>query len=420
MDSRKYEGSRSCGDERGVDRKELIMSSRTSFRMLVVVLLGLACFAHGDIAHAGLGSALKKKIADKAAKKAEGALDKPGDAAQQAPAAGDPNSAAGGAPSAGAGGGSDKVSAVSTKFDFVPGDSVMFADDFTQDELGEFPARWKLLQGTFEVAEQEGERWLRCTSNDGHIRMKVPPSLPEFWTLEFDGSHLDAAGNTLTVTALSASGATVWEAVFPYSGHNLMFRSGQVFSDTPFESGPISGRHHFMFMARGTGLKVYVDRDRAANVPDVTESGVAAEIDFRLWSTEKPMLANVRFAEGCKPAKDELDSGRLVTYGIRFATGSDVVMPESAPVLRQVSAYMEQHAEIKLKITGHTDNVGAPASNLDLSKRRAASVAKVLAEQFGIAAGRFTTDGKGDTQTVASNAKPEGRAMNRRVEFAKL
>ena len=54
-----------------------------------------------------------------------------------------------------------------------------------------------------------------------------------------------------------------------------------------------------------------------------------------------------------------------------------------------------------------------------MSKRRAAAVAKVLAEQFGVAADRFTTDGKGDAQGIASNAKPEGRAMNRRVEFAK-
>jgi len=49
-----------------------------------------------------------------------------------------------------------------------------------------------------------------------------------------------------------------------------------------------------------------------------------------------------------------------------------------------------------------------------------ADAAKALSAQLGIAADRFETDGKGDTQTVASNAKPEGRAMNRRVEFAKL
>jgi OOP family OmpA-OmpF porin len=222
------------------------------------------------------------------------------------------------------------------------------------------------------------------------------------------------------VTALGANGATVWEAIFPYSGKNLKFQSGQTSSNTPFESATVAGRHHVMFMARGTGLKVYVDRDRMASVPDITEKGVPVEIDIQLWSDKQPMITNVRLAEGCKPAKDELDSGRLVTYGIRFATGSDVVMPESAPVLRQVSGYMGQHPDLKLRITGHTDNVGTAVSNLDLSKRRAASVAKVLAEQFGVAPDRFTTDGKGDTQTIAPNAKPEGRAMNRRVEFAKL
>jgi outer membrane protein OmpA-like peptidoglycan-associated protein len=212
----------------------------------------------------------------------------------------------------------------------------------------------------------------------------------------------------------------VWEAIFPYSGQNLHFRSGAINSDTPFEGGTIAGRHHFMFMARGSALKVYVDRDRMASVPDVSESGTASEIDIRLWSTQKPMITNVRYAEGCRPPKDMLAEGKLVTYGIRFATGSDVVLPESAPVLRQVSAYMTANPAVKLQITGHTDNVGTAASNLDLSKRRAASVAKVLTDQFSIAADRFTTDGKGDTQAIASNAKPEGRAMNRRVEFAKL
>jgi outer membrane protein OmpA-like peptidoglycan-associated protein len=200
----------------------------------------------------------------------------------------------------------------------------------------------------------------------------------------------------------------------------LSFHAGEITSDTPLENGTIAGRHHFMFMARGSALKVYVDRDRMASVPDVFAKGTPSEIDIRLCSTEKPMIANVRFAEGCRPAQDMLDSGKLVTYGIRFATGSDVVLPESAPVLRQVSAYMGKHADVKLRVTGHTDNVGTAASNLDLSKRRAAAVARVLSDQFAIASDRFTTDGKGDTQPVASNVKPEGKAMNRRVEFAKL
>ena len=390
------------------------MIRRKPIPILLSAMLVAACLLQGSETRAGFTDAIKKKIND-ATKKAEASVEKPkppGDA--QEPAAGDAEKPADA-------GGSDggKVSGVSTKFDFVPGDNVMFIDDFTQDELGEFPARWKLVGGTFEVAEQQGQRWLRCVSIDGHVRMKVPPNLPEFWTLEFDADRLDNAGNTLTVSAVTASGVTVWEAAFPFSGRNMSFRCGDIFSDTPFAGQP-GGRHHFMFMARGNAIKAYIDRDRMASVPDISASGVPAEIDFRLWSSNQPMIANVRFAEGCKPAKDMLDTGKLVTYGIRFESGSDVVLPESAPVLRQVSSYMEQHAEVKLKITGHTDNVGAAASNLDLSKRRAASVARVLAEQFGVAADRFATDGRGDTQPVAGNGKSEGRAMNRRVEFAKL
>jgi outer membrane protein OmpA-like peptidoglycan-associated protein len=115
-----------------------------------------------------------------------------------------------------------------------------------------------------------------------------------------------------------------------------------------------------------------------------------------------------------------LAEGKLVTYGIHFESGSDVIQPDSAPILRQVAAYMESKPEVKLKISGHTDNVGKPAANLDLSKRRAAAVANVLATQFGVAADRFQTDGLGDTKPLSGNAKPEGRAMNRRVEFSKI
>ncbi|HKA24184.1 MAG TPA: OmpA family protein [Candidatus Eisenbacteria bacterium] len=381
------------------------MTGRVWIRGFVAGLVAFGVTSGAVVSVSGFPSV--KDVKNKAGK----ALEKPKPTDEQKPAegnAGQPESAQG----------SGKVSDVSTKFDFVPGDKVLFADDFTQDELGEFPARWKLLEGTWEVAEQSGERWLRCTSNNGHVRMKVSPTLPEFWTLEFDADKLDAAGNTLTLAAVTKDGATVWQAIFPYSGHNLWFDAGKISSDTPF--GEPGGRHHFLFMARGTALKVYVDRDRMASVPDITEKGVPAEIDFGLGSPLKPMIANVRFAEGCKPPQDALDTGKLVTYGIRFATGSDVVMPESAPVLRQVSAYMTKHVDVRLKITGHTDNVGSTASNLDLSKRRAASVAKVLNEQFGIGADRFVTDGKGDSEPLAPNDKPEGKAMNRRVEFAKV
>src|SRR6185503_15104231 len=249
------------------------------------------------------------------------------------------------------------------------------------------------------------------------VSMKVPPTLPEFWTLEFDFYGVDLGGSiALTMNGLTSEGNIVWQMLFPYSSAGVQVHVGSIGSLTPLE--PIEGRHHLMFMGRGTAMKIYFDRERVASLPDVTGPGTPAEIQFTLGAPSKPMITNVRFAEGCRPAKDMLAEGKLVTYGIHFDTGSDVVLPESAPVLRQVAAYLESKPDVKLRITGHTDNVGKSPANLDLSKRRATSVASVLSAQFGVAAGRLLPDGKGDALPLSSNDKPEGRAMNRRVEFS--
>jgi hypothetical protein len=375
------------------------------------VVLGLACLAAAGAlaslpAQAGPFDKLKKKVETKVGQKTDQATDKAID--KKADEAEDEGGKAASTDGSGEGPmGSGAVSSVSTKFDFVPGDRVLFVDDFTQDELGEFPAHWKLSRGTFEVAERSGERWLRCMSQDGDVRMNVPAGLPEFWTLEFDFYGVDlASAIALTTTALSASGGTVWEMRFPYSGSGVDVRCGSIASTTPLEGSAIEGRHHVMFMARGSGLKVYFDRERVASILDVSASGVPAELNFHLGAPSHPMITNVRFAEGCRPAKDMLAEGKLVTYGIHFDTGSDVVLADSAPILRQIASYLQSKPEMKLRITGHTDNVGKQPANLDLSKRRAASVASVLTSQFGIAADRFQSDGKGDAQPLSSNAKP--------------
>lgn len=407
------------------------MKRSLSSRLVVLGAFLIAFALAVSAAQAGPFDKLKKKIA-KATEKTEAVdkkadeatadegdeakgdgVEKGGDATADAAAKGD-------APTGGGAAKGPAVSAVSTKFDFVAGDKVILMDDFTQDELGEFPARWTLKEGNFEVAEMGGERWLRCTSDNGRIRMKVPPTLPEFWTLEFDVIGLKS-GAYLLMYGYNDKDQQVWDTMYPNGNNNLRFTCGPISSDTPL-STEVSARHHVMFMARGTALKIYMDRERLANIPDVTGQSVPTQLDFDLWAPnvpEKAMVTNVRFAEGCRPAKDMLAEGKLVTYGIYFATGSDVVQAESAPVLRQIASYLESKPAVKLKVTGHTDNVGAAASNLDLSKRRAASVAKVLTTQFGVAAERFQTDGKGDTEPISANAKPEGRAMNRRVEFAK-
>jgi outer membrane protein OmpA-like peptidoglycan-associated protein len=102
---------------------------------------------------------------------------------------------------------------------------------------------------------------------------------------------------------------------------------------------------------------------------------------------------------------------------VYFATRKDKILPESFPVLQAVAEALRSLPEIKrLSIEGHTDSQGSDAFNMDLSRRRAASVMRFLVER-GIDAGRLESVGYGETRPVSLNVTAAGRAKNRRVEF---
>jgi len=111
-------------------------------------------------------------------------------------------------------------------------------------------------------------------------------------------------------------------------------------------------------------------------------------------------------------------SGRLDVYGITFATGQATITPASDQVLSDVLAMLTANADWRLRIEGHTDNVGDKAANLKLSSARAAAVAAWLTGK-AIDAARVSVAGLGDTQPVADNATEDGRARNRRVVLVK-
>jgi outer membrane protein OmpA-like peptidoglycan-associated protein len=112
-------------------------------------------------------------------------------------------------------------------------------------------------------------------------------------------------------------------------------------------------------------------------------------------------------------------SGHIVVNGILFDTAKADVKPESKPALDEVAKMLKENASLKVYVVGHTDNVGALAGNLDLSKRRAAAVVQELISKYGIAAARLAPFGAGPYAPIASNDKEDGRALNRRVELVK-
>jgi outer membrane protein OmpA-like peptidoglycan-associated protein len=106
--------------------------------------------------------------------------------------------------------------------------------------------------------------------------------------------------------------------------------------------------------------------------------------------------------------------------GILFDVNSDRIRGESYGTLKEIAAVLRENAALKVRIIGHTDSDGDDASNLDLSRRRAAAVKGMLVSEFGIDAARMETDGKGESQPAAGNESAAGKANNRRVEFVKM
>jgi outer membrane protein OmpA-like peptidoglycan-associated protein len=130
--------------------------------------------------------------------------------------------------------------------------------------------------------------------------------------------------------------------------------------------------------------------------------------------------------DGCPVAEGEplveIETERLsLKDAIHFDTAKDTIKQESFKILDQVAELLKQHAELKkVRVEGHTDNVGSGPYNKDLSHRRARSVVRYLVERGGVPARRLEAEGFGFERPVASNATAVGRAKNRRVEFTIL
>jgi outer membrane protein OmpA-like peptidoglycan-associated protein len=117
--------------------------------------------------------------------------------------------------------------------------------------------------------------------------------------------------------------------------------------------------------------------------------------------------------------KQLIKEKRAVTYGIYFDFNRDTLKPESEPVLKEIAQAMTDNPDWNLTVEGHTDNIGGDSYNLELSRRRAASVKQALVSHYTIAPERLLTGGFGASRPVETNDTLEGRARNRRVELVR-
>jgi outer membrane protein OmpA-like peptidoglycan-associated protein len=131
---------------------------------------------------------------------------------------------------------------------------------------------------------------------------------------------------------------------------------------------------------------------------------------------EKPLEVAVVFdANGFRTAL--VEAGRISVYGIQFATNSNQLLPGSGSTIDVIAEVLSADPALLVEVQGHTDATGTDRGNSTLSQQRADTVKRALI-LYGIEPSRLTTRGYGAAMPVATNETPEGRLLNRRVDFA--
>lgn len=157
------------------------------------------------------------------------------------------------------------------------------------------------------------------------------------------------------------------------------------------------------------------DGDGLTDGDEVTKHGTnPKDPDTDKGSVPDGLEVKVAGTNPLDPA-DDVKELKCVELQIQFDFDSDVVKQADYAELERVAQYLKENPELQVIIQGHTDNVGTPEYNLDLSLRRAKAVIKLLNEKYGVDMARMKAEGYGASQPIASNDTEEGRAKNRRI-----
>jgi outer membrane protein OmpA-like peptidoglycan-associated protein len=326
-----------------------------------------------------------------------------------------------------------------SKFDFVPGEKVIFFDDFTDGNIGDFPVLWNTT-GSGEIVTNnlfEG-RWFNLTNGDEATVLDQPVTLPENYTIEFDvvpqkdqddGNNVAWSFNVLSTSkpkdidyGLARPGDAAIRFDFAYNTHYISYyRDGSpdLSGNTDKMRLLADKKYKISVWVQKERIRLYVDQTKVFDLPKAMSKNY--KYNMVRFDRGTTMFTNFRIATGLPDMRSKLiTEGKLVSYGIYFDVNKDIVKPESYGTLKEIAAVLNENPTVRVKIVGHTDADGSDTSNLDLSKRRGAAVKNTLVKDFGIDAARLESDGAGEAQPVAKNDTAANKALNRRVEFLKL
>lgn len=388
----------------------------------------------------GVGNLFKKK--DKSSKETEAADESElgGQMSSQSPA----NSSNDSYSSSEAIGQASQKLQTYSNFDFIPGERVIAFEDFSQDAVGDFPARWN-TNSSGEVVTIEGleGKWL-VFADEGMLYPEFVGTLPENCTIEFDlavikgnevltklvfidenqGSNLLDFG-TANATIIELEPNTGSTAIFSYNANG----DAVVENSKPQKQFFIPEGEEYAFVKvsiwkQKSRLRVYLNESKIWDIPRAFQA--EGKYRFALGTAtffvenREFLMSNLRFAVGQPDTRSKLiTDGKFITQGIVFDSGSATIKPESFGVLKEIAAVLSENPSVNVHIIGHTDSDGELSLNQSLSQQRAESVKSALSGQFGIDGARMSTEGKGESEPIADNGTSDGKAQNRRVEFIK-
>ncbi|MBS1603515.1 MAG: OmpA family protein [Bacteroidetes bacterium] len=344
-----------------------------------------------------------------------------------------------------------------SKYDFIPGEKVLYAEDFAEQSIGELPAGWN-SSGSGEVVtlDKFAGRWLRLHKSVSYLTANTQ-SFGQDYTIEFDlvlqlknngwmypqflisllaSRDLSPDDNSLLKDYRQFAAATATIAPFENNGSRALFETfkekASIFKGDLINIGQLQNWYgqaaHVAIQVQKQRFRCWVGELKVFDVPKAMPAAdTMNQLRLEVGSTNYPeegygvYIGNIRVATGLPDTRHRLvEDGKFSTNGICFDPNSATIRPESYGVLKEIATVLKENPSIRIKVVGHTSSDGDDAANLDLSKKRAAAVKDLLGSEWKIDSDRIGTDGKGETEPIADNKTKEGRAQNRRVEFIKL
>ena len=319
------------------------------------------------------------------------------------------------------------------KSDFVAGDEIIFDDPMDNEQLGEFPSQWELIDGVAEVVSINGKKAILISEWGTKIcpLMKDPLNfLGDVFTVEYDlmfpvteGDHTWLLTKFMKADNKSEEDEMMYLERAAYDGRDDVhwyWETSRGNSNGEYDIAlPANEWNHVAISFNKRAWKVYFNGIRVVNVPNVLAP--PGWLLFQLTNGNgDTYITNLRIAKGAVPLYDRMMSdGKFVTYGITFDVGKATIKPESMGEINRIVQLMNENPTLKFSVEGHTDSTGNAASNQTLSEQRSQAIVDKLVE-LGIAQDRLTAVGKGQNSPIADNNTDEGRAKNRRVEFVKI